>query len=190
MPGDDPDTEFYPVDGDPDRARELLEQAGYADGFEVPCITSAKPELRQVLELVAGQLADVGITIQIQNLDSGTFNQTERTDFAHEMSLEDISLAGPDADPTIYQFFHSAQDTYSNFSDPELDELLVEARVATDFDTRNEFYRQAMQIVYEASPMLYLTHPRQIYLLHPNLAGFRPGRTEFNIYFDEMYWKA
>lgn len=188
LPGYDEDLNYYPLDGDPDMARQLLEEAGYADGFEVSCITSAKQHLRDELLIVAGQLADVGITINIQELDTGTFNERERTTHDYEMSLEDISLSGPDADATVYWFHHSEEDTYSGYSNPEVDRLLDEARAEGDPERRHELYQSVMEIIYQDSPMLYLVQPPQVWVMNSGLDGFRIGRTEFNIYFDELHW--
>lgn len=190
FPGDDPDPSFYPLEGDPDKAKELLTVAGYPDGFEVEMIGGTKPWLVNELEIIGGQLADVGITVNLQTLDLGTFNNRISKTFEFEMGNEDISLSGPDSDPTVYWFLHSQTSTYSGYNNPEVDRLLDSARSESDPAVRNELYHELMAIIFDENPMLYLAHTQQIYLHNSQLTGFRPGRTEFNIYWDEMSWGA
>jgi peptide/nickel transport system substrate-binding protein len=191
FPGYSDDLNYFPLGGDPERARDLLEEAGWGDGFEIPCITSDKPVLRESLELVAAQLAEVGITVDIQFLDAGTHSERERRTFEYEMSLKDIGLSGPDTDPSVYWFHHSdleGRETYSGVNIPEVDELLDQGRTESDPDVRHEIYQELMGHLWESSHMHWTVHPNQIWIMNSRLQGFRPGRTLFNMRLDEVYW--
>src|SRR5690606_32824748 len=60
-------TDTYPYD--PDRARELLEAAGYADGFEFEMIVPTIPNITQLGEIVQAQLLEVGIRANIRQVE-------------------------------------------------------------------------------------------------------------------------
>jgi peptide/nickel transport system substrate-binding protein len=191
LPGDDPDPSHYPNTPDLEKARELMAQAGFPDGFTVACITSGKPHLRQEMELVAGQLSEIGITLDLQPLDSATFRQVQTESHDYEMLLEDISLSGPDGDPCVYWFLHSSVKTqYAGYKNDDVNKWLDEARASGDFGVRNELYHKVMDQVYEDCPMIYMAHVTQPYVMNSKLEGFRPGRTEYMVYWDRIRWSA
>src|SRR5690606_27236181 len=71
--GFNPDVEAYPYD--PDLARELLAEAGYPDGFSIVFEGSQGRYIkdREVEEAIAQQLAEVGIEVDLQILESGVW---------------------------------------------------------------------------------------------------------------------
>ncbi len=79
----------YPKNGDLDKARALMAEAGVA-GYEVEVICSDKDWLRRELELVAAMVSQIGITYKIRNMDIGSFNNLWLND-NYEQHLEDIA---------------------------------------------------------------------------------------------------
>lgn len=62
---------------DPEKARELLAQAGYPDGFTIPLKTSDSTAMRNAATIIAQYLSDVGITAEIQILSGADFSNAE-----------------------------------------------------------------------------------------------------------------
>ena len=188
----------YPMDGDPEKARQLLKEAGFPDGFEVECIVSAKLELRDELVVVAAQLGKVGIKVNIQNLDMASFRARTTTRgtmygkdaLEYELQLEDIGLSGPDSDPCVYWFLRSDEDTYSRYANPEMDEALDKGRSSGDVEERKQAYAKVAELIHRDNPMIYTVFPRMAFCMNSKLAGFRDNRTEFNINFDSIHWTA
>ena len=59
-----------------------------------------------------------------------------------------------------------------NYSNPELDQILEDARVESDVSKRMELYQQAEEIIVQDAPALFLTHPISYVLVKPYLKGF------------------
>ena len=69
--------EVQGYDYDPDKAMELLAEAGYADGFTIPLKTSDSTAMKNAATIIAQYLADVGITAEIQILSGADFSNAE-----------------------------------------------------------------------------------------------------------------
>jgi len=177
--GDDPDPKFYPNTADLDKARALLEEAGYPDGFTMPCLTSQKPNLRRELQLGAEQLRQVGINVEIEQTDAASFrNRWDNSEF--ETFWEDAGMMSPDSDAAMYWWYHtSPPDMINNgndgYSNAEVDKLLDDARKLSDPEERAAMYRQAVEIIAEDSPKVIVCNVNQEYVLRADVTGFYPS---------------
>ncbi len=151
-------------DHDPELARDLLEQAGYADGFELdfnyPVNVSRPymPNPEQIFTALSSQLEEVGITV-----NPIASEWVEYIDLMQGSPDHGIHLLGwtgdyNDTDNFIGVFFGS----YSNewgFEDDELFSALADARTLTDPDEANSVYQDINQQIAEAMPGVPLAHP-------------------------------
>jgi len=174
--GFDPDVAT--VEYDPDRARELLAEAGYPDGFEV-VFTYSSGRYAQDAELgqaIAAQLAEVGVTVEQEVLESGTF-LTQLT----SLELNDMALMGslppPDAH-FMYQQFQSGS-TYSYSSIPAIDALIEQEMATADADERRAIFREMSDIFQEDPAFVPLFQGEDTYLMDAGLSGFEPRASQF-----------
>jgi len=149
---------------DPDRALELLEDAGYADGFTLRLIeTPAKSDLTQA---VASYLAEVGITLEIVTAATGA-------DYVREIGTKTYALVAQEL-PTEAPawFFYTASmrpGSFFNFTGwelAELSELAAEAATAEEFD-----WTEFTQIVTEEAVYVPIYNRDTIYYVTPGVAG-------------------
>ncbi len=150
----------------PYRARELLAEAGYEDGLEVDFYYPAGRYMMDetIAQAVQSQLADVGIDANMINLEWTTYLET--LDQAPEEADHDMYLLGwgtvtGDADYGLYALFHSSQwaplgNDYSYLGNEEVDELLDKARVTPDVDARLAAYEEAIEIIWDQAPWIFL----------------------------------
>jgi peptide/nickel transport system substrate-binding protein len=89
---------------DPTRARRLLAEAGYPNGFEFSAVTSEMPAYRVIYESIQAQLARVGIKMNLQVVDHATMHDQIRKDVN---PLVVYVAFRPTADAYLTQFFHS-----------------------------------------------------------------------------------
>lgn len=150
--GYNPNLEPYPYD--PDRARQLLREAGVRDGLVVEM--ASYPAVRPVAEVIAAFLADVGIqlthrvsefAVNYENLTTG------RASPMHYSTWGAYSLF--DAEGTLPHVFREGA-IWSYYNDPRIDELTDIGATTLDPEVRLAAYHEAMRILHEEAPWLYL----------------------------------
>ncbi len=164
--------EVGPYEYDPERAQELMAEAGYEDGFEMELFhpVGRYPRDEQVAETVQGMLAEVGIEANLTTYDWGTYldmvgqeDPADREDDAYMLGWGTVTW---DADYGLYPLFHSEEwppsSNRSYYANEELDALLEEARREMDPDMREEIYAEAIEIIWDDAPWLFLYDQVQV----------------------------
>ena len=150
-------------DYDPDKAMELLTEAGYGDGFDIGAILALSGTyFEKVAQVVQSNLADVGITATIELRESATY-QTD-------ISAGNFSMAvnGRTTSPDFSYFdvfYDSAQIGAGNgarFNNERVDELFALGKSTLDKDERIGYYNELIDIVQEDAtyaPVFFRTLP-------------------------------
>ncbi|KGA96607.1 ABC transporter substrate-binding protein [Alkalihalobacillus alcalophilus ATCC 27647 = CGMCC 1.3604] len=155
--------DLVPLPYDVEGAKELLAEAGYADGFSTTIfVNDGSKERADIAEFVQTQLAEIGITVDIEVIEWGAF--LEKTAAGeHELFVLGWTTVTGDADYGLYNLFHSSQfgdpGNRSFYSNSRVDELLDLGRTSTDQDERNQAYKEVSEILVDEVPMIYLHHP-------------------------------
>lgn len=162
--GYNPNLDPYPYD--PERARQLLAEAGYPDGFRIEMMTPRGRYLNDHLaaEAIAGQLAEVGVQVDLQVMEWGNYVGLviAEQNPAPLYLLGWGSVPGLDADG-IYLPMLGCNEQLSYYCNPELDELALEARATLDMNRRLELYNRAAEIAHEDAPWIYLWNQEDLY---------------------------
>lgn len=195
---------------DPERAMELLEEAGWQanakgeqlkDGkrLEVKLYTrrgSVAGDF-ETAELIQGMLTDIGIKVDIIVLESASYvpavtQQPEDAEY-HLANLSVGTVTG-DAEYIMSSFYHSdsaAPRLYNRayYSNPEVDALIEESRLLGDVAERNAIYAQIIPMVFEDAPILQLFDAVEFLAVNANLQGiyFEPT---FNNWPAKYAWKT
>lgn len=159
MPGFNPDLKGYTYD--PDKAKALLKEAGYPNGFECELQVNNNPRHKAVAEAIQAQLMELGIKLNIKVLDWGVhLDMCERAET--QMFRMGWVVDYLDPDNFLYVLLHSSnhgsKGNYSFYSNPKVDALLSDARVETDWNKRVALYRKAEQLIVEDAPWVFLFH--------------------------------
>jgi peptide/nickel transport system substrate-binding protein len=161
--GLDETIEPYPYD--PDRARELLAEAGYPDGitFAMDAPTGRYAQDREVAEALVGQWAQVGINVEL-NINAWADQLAKYRDGAAlvESHFMGWGTSTFDADDVLWGAFANRPNK-NNYENDRITELVNEARTIFDPDQRAELYREAQQIIYEEVPWLFLFQQVDLY---------------------------
>ena len=125
---------------DPEKAKSLLAEAGFADGFETTLHLPPPSYARRGGEIIAAQLAEVGITAEIINVEWAQWLETVFR--GKNFGLTIVSHTEP-MDIGIY----ARPDYYFQYDNPEFQELMTTLNATTDPDMRMKMMQQAQQII-------------------------------------------
>jgi len=171
---------------DPEKAKELLAEAGYADGVTLELATSQNFDQR-VVQAIQGDLAKVGITVKINLNDHPTFLQKVQDPERKWGSLRYgiWSCSCMDADGTIFPLFRTGT-IWSAYTNPEYDALVDAARATTDPVKRLSLYSDALKILEDEVPGIGLYQVHALYGAVKELA-WQPDAQE-NFFIRDMSW--
>lgn len=151
---------------DPERAKELMKEAGHENGFEVTLLATSQYSMhRDTAVLVQSQLAEIGIKVNLQLPDWATritMGNNGIGDFAVQGNSLDI--IDPDATHTIVD--PSLTPTYlrsRNFEIEGLGDLYAAGKAELDEAARVEIYRQADQLVLDNTAICGVAYRAQGY---------------------------
>lgn len=149
------------LDYDIEKAKELLADAGYPDGFETTIWTNDSRERIDTAVNLQSQLKEIGIDLKIEEIEWGAYLE-QTANGEHDMFILGWSTPTGDADYAMYALFHS-----DNLGSPgnrtfteneELDKLLEEGRKTPGNDERLEIYSEAQELLVDIAPMIYIHH--------------------------------
>jgi peptide/nickel transport system substrate-binding protein len=172
------DIEPYPFD--PDKARELLKEAGYADGLDLTMQTSNGYILNDGLlaEAISEMLADVGVNVDLDIMEYSTYldafyDQKQRADlYAWRASNNPFF----DADLAM-QFWMTDNPVHPTaYSNPEYDRVFTQSRSELDETRRGELVCQASDILREDAPVIFGLHVPDVWAASDDVATFEVGQ--------------
>jgi peptide/nickel transport system substrate-binding protein len=170
-----------PYSYDPERARELLAEAGFPNGFSM---TLHHPTGRYLLdatvaEAVQDMLGEVGIDVTLETREWSSY--LEFTSQPPEQAEYDAFMLGwgtvtLDSDYGLYALLHSRQwnpngNNRGFYRNDRVDAILDEARVETDRVRRESLYGEAMELIWEDAPWIFLYNQGQINANRTNVEG-------------------
>jgi len=170
---------------DPAKAKKLLAEAGYANGFEMPILTWG--EGREAAEAVAGMWRKVGVVGSVETATFGTFVKKRAEGVPAIITLWDNSVGQPDIDNTAEYYFLPNARNYN--MDKALAELSNEARREFDPVKRGEIYKTIFNKSNEEAYLMPLNripgsvlHHKDVKLLggHKHPYGFEINRVSWN----------
>jgi peptide/nickel transport system substrate-binding protein len=148
--------EFECYTRDLDRARALLAEAGYPNGFSSTMIGNAgNPADISQLQMMAEQFAEVGIQMEIRQIEWGEMLELWITHKDFDTLLIG-SATGRDPDANFFRRFHSESDRNTvGYQNPVVDELMERGRTTIDPEERFEIYAELQRIITTDSPKIF-----------------------------------
>ncbi len=193
------------VQPDPDKARALLDSAGWkvgGSGSSTPgvlnaaallppnvrskdgkalgftLLTSNDPTHLAIAKAVAEQWMAIGVTVTVRSAPLLVTNFLAPR--SYEAVLIDLSLAG---DPDPYPFWHETQTTggqnFSGYKDRDMSELLEQARRTNDQNARFKFYQRFQQMFADQVPAILLHQPVFTFAVDDRVGGVQIGPLEY-----------
>ncbi|EFE93717.1 glutathione ABC transporter substrate-binding protein GsiB [Serratia odorifera] len=175
-------TRYQPWPYDPAKARELLKQAGYPNGFTTTLWSSHNHSTAQkVLQFAQQQLAQVGVKVKVTAMDAG-----QRAAQVESVGVKDTgvrlfytgwSASTGEADWALSPLFasQSAPPKLFNtafYSNPQVDRDLGDALATTDRARKQQLYKDAQDRIWADAPWIFLATERLLSANNKQLSGF------------------
>ena len=182
IPGHDDSLSVYEYN--PEKAKELLAEAGYADGITIT--SEVRQSDQAVYSAIQGYLAEVGINMELNVVDNATYN-SDRTAGKIPLTGMTWNALYPDGDFQMYNYFYSSKSDAQGvfYHNDEFDKLLDDARKSTDEDARAEMYKEADKILsqddYACIPLYY---PQSQFIAKPYVKNYKVGNLIYH------FWNA
>lgn len=160
---------------DPEEAKKLMAQAGYADGVDVEYFDSQSYGSSHwaMAELIQAQMRKIGIRMNIKILDHASYLATTRGN-TFDIANRGKSLMG-DVDSYLYAVFEpTSTSNYGGVNDPELTPLLEAQRREANPEKRREIIRQAVKIIADKAWGLALMRDTEYHAWHPYVKNYAP----------------
>lgn len=169
----DPDLAPYPHDIA--KAKALLAEAGYPDGFTAELVVdSGKAGHRNVAIALQAMLQAIGVQVKIQMLEGGTQWQTTKAG-NYDMALSYTTSDTIDPDQIIGFVAvnpERANAYHTQWQDLRLNELYVAERATVNGPERGEMFREMVEILHDGAPFLFLYHPAAAWAVREGVEGF------------------
>src|SRR2546427_4099567 len=168
---------------DPQKAKDLLAQAGWKPGADGVLQKDGKPfqftmdvGQRGVLEpvnaLIQQDLKKVGVIVDLNTMEWNAYIQK---DVVRREYTATVNWWTYPSDPDVFPYYHSSAAgkgfNIPGYQDPKLDDLLVQGQSASDLEQRKAVYKQLQAYTSETLPYLFLWYPQEIDVLSSSLQG-------------------
>lgn len=183
-----PPEDLFCYQQDVEKAKQLMADAGLADGFTLKMIVAnaEPPTALTEAQTIQAQLAAINITVEIESLELGVYvDRWLAGDFESA-----IALNGGRPDPyTMYARYWQSTGNLSNvagYTDPKLDELMAAGRAETDPAKRFEIFAEFQKYLAEQAPWAWLYVGYEYTAQQPYVKGFVPTPTDSLIYLTQV----
>lgn len=167
------------------KAKELLAEAGYADGFAVNLyVGDNNPQRLQIAQVLKEELKGLNIDVNVKQLEWGAYLDATANG-EHDIYILGWTTVTTDGDYGLYPLFHSGQfgaaGNRSYYANDKVDKLLEDARTSSDQALREQYYKEAQVYINDEAPWLFLQDGENLTGISKNVKGFRhhPTATHF-----------
>jgi len=184
------DKDLKPYAYDPEKAKKLLAEAGYAQGFEFEWTASSNESWGvPIVEAVIPMLEKVGVKVKIKPVEATVLAEVIRKG-DYQAYIYSVN-SGPDPQAAL-KCFHSATPAsacnYTTFKNAEVDKLLDEAGAMDDPAKKIANLKKVDAIIYEEAPVWFFNYNKAVMAYQPWLKGLQPNATELAFQDYESLW--
>ncbi len=157
-----------------DAARELLEEAGIADGeLTVRLLYNTSENNRNTMTAIADMLGNIGINASPEEMEGATYFKFLRSDGNYDIAR--AGWIGDYSDPQNFLFLHESENlgfNYSRWANADYDQLMRDAAAETDIEARAGILKQAETLLLEEVPVIPILYYTANSLVATKLEGW------------------
>jgi peptide/nickel transport system substrate-binding protein len=189
--------DLQPYSYDPEKAKQLLAEAGYPDGFKAKILCYENPRGYNAVGIkmavaIQEYLAAVGVDVELETLEWGAFLQAIRTTENMDMGMTGWSGDNGDPDNFLNELFSSTKiplGNTSHYRNAEVDDLLWTARTTLDQSERAKLYEKAATIIHDDAPWLFVNHTLHVRAHRAEIEGFVLNPLQMFFYMEDVGFK-
>ena len=164
-------SDYAPYTRDLDKAKALLEEAGVEDLQIDLMVVSSDSQSVTAAQVIAANLAEIGVTVNIRQLDSTTWI-AEQGEGNFDIYLW-AWIGNLDPSDFYYAQHHSTGIfNAQGYDNPDTDALLDQGAAETDRDARKALYDEAAKLIVDDASYIYLYNPQIVQGYSPNVEGY------------------
>ena len=154
------------------KAKELLAEAGYPDGFEFTItVPNNYAPHESTAQIIAESLAEVGITARIEMVEFTSWYSDVYVDRKYEATV--VAVDGKIAPSSWFtKNVSTDSNNFTNYSNAEYDEIYEKALSEVDLDKKAEYYKQLQQILADDAASIYVQDPANLLAINNKLEGY------------------
>lgn len=158
---------------DQEKAKELLKEAGYENGFEftIKVPSNYAPHVKTA-EVLVEQLAAVGVTAKIQQVDWSTWLSDVYTNREYEATVVGFDASTLTASALLQRYTSTSDRNMFNYSNEEYDKVYAQADAATDDAEATKLYKQCEKILADTAASVYIQDLAEFVAIKKNLDGY------------------
>lgn len=172
-------------DYNPEKAKELLKEAGYPNGIKVTMWTQESGIYRSASDAVVEYLRQVGIDVEMKILDSAVYwdkfdeyLKPDGTSYPTKEGVYDLYVGGWSGGEAAQDYLDALfrSRSYSNssfYSSPDIDRMLDEFKHMVKKEDRSEAFRQMQKILVDDAPWIFAFHGQSNVGMRKRVKGFR-----------------
>ena len=158
---------------DPDKAKELLAEAGYADGFSFSItVPSNYTNYVDMAAVIKEQLAQVGITAEITQVEWATWLSDTYQGRSFDSTIIGFDTSVLTAGGMLERWNTDAGSNMINYSNAEYDETFAAATASTDDAEQTALYKRCLEILSETAANVYMMDLPEFVVINPALEGY------------------
>lgn len=168
-----------PVAYDVEKAKALLQEAGVADGteFAMACPDAGYPGINEVCQAIQSYLTDAGLNVSLDLMEANAYWDLEAKKELPPIFVDSWSVTTNEAYGRLEGAVGKDQ-TYANWADEKLHEMLGKILTTTDIDARAKLYAEMQSTMQQDPPFVYLYFPQAFEGVAKRVQNYQPRGAE------------
>lgn len=158
---------------DREKAKELLAEAGYPDGFSfVLTVPSNYIQHVDTAQVLVEQYKQIGVDMQIELIEWDTWLSRVYRDRDYQATVVGVDASSLTARALLERFTSDAGNNFTNYDNPAYDEAFAGALAATDDAEKTKLYQTCERILAEDAANVYIQDLPELVAIHKRYAGY------------------
>jgi len=177
------DKSLAPYEYNPDKAKQILAEAGYPNGLKVTLLTysTVRPYNPvggdKLAAAIQADLRKVGIDADIKTYPWKEYKEIYKPEIVKEGDMMLYGWIGDNGDPDNFLSLLDTKEikgslNVAKYSNPQVDQLLVKGRSGKTLEERNAAYSELQKIAQKDAPWVYLSHSKDMAAVNKKVEGF------------------